>query len=148
VKLTASLPKSAKIMADRIQIERLLYNLIDNGIKYTREAGFVEVSLKARPLEDTFELEIRDNGEGIAPEHLPHLFDRFYRVPMKESGGEKGLGLGLSFVSWIVKAHHGEIKVISEVDVGTTFQVTLPMAAATIKQANEYANQREIAGRH
>ncbi len=93
-------------------------------------------------------LEIRDNGEGIAPEHLPHLFDRFYRVPMRENSGEKGLGLGLSFVSWIVKAHSGDIQVSSNLGEGTSFRVTFPAKIIDTRNQIEHANQRETAGRH
>lgn len=148
VTLRHTLSRTAPFSGDRIQIERLLYNLIDNGIKYTRESGFVEVLVTANESAAEIVLEIRDNGEGIAPEHLPHLFDRFYRVPIRESGREKGLGLGLSFVSWIVKAHMGEIQVSSEIGRGTTFRVTLPFKAADINNLVEYGNQRETTGKH
>ena len=67
---------------------------------------------------------VEDTGVGIAPDHLPHIFDRFYRVPSADP--EKGLGLGLSFVSWIVKAHGGTIEVESELQQGTRFTVSLP----------------------
>jgi len=148
VQLRHILPRSASISADRIQIERLLYNLIDNGIKYTRPAGYVEVVVTIHQETETIQLEIRDNGNGIAPEHLPHLFDRFYRVPGLENGAEKGLGLGLSFVSWIVKAHNGEIQVSSELGVGTSFRVTFPLITASQKNQNDYGNQRESTGRY
>ena len=148
VMLRNQLPRRAVISADRIQIERLLYNLIDNGIKYTRPAGFVEVSVRIDSSTNKIMLEIRDNGEGIAPEHLPHLFDRFYRVPMKDTGAEKGLGLGLSFVSWIVKAHSGEIQVSSKLGEGTSFLVSFPAKIIDIRNQTEHANQRETAGRH
>lgn len=148
VQLRQNLAREAHFLGDRIQIERLLYNLIDNGIKYTRMGGFVEVGITTDLTAEKIVLEIRDNGKGIAPEHLAHLFDRFYRVPGSDEGQEKGLGLGLSFVSWIVKAHHGEIQVSSEVGQGTTFRVTLPMIATGGKQQADYGNQRETAGRH
>jgi heavy metal sensor kinase len=148
VQLRQILPRSASISGDRIQMERLLYNLIDNGIKYTRESGFVEVELTLDNVAGKIILDIRDNGEGIAPEHLPHLFDRFYRVPSRDTGAEKGLGLGLSFVSWIVKAHNGEIKVSSELGKGATFTVSFPLRTPDSKQSNDYGNQRETAGRY
>ncbi len=148
VTLKRVLARTALISGDRIQIERLLYNLIDNGIKYTREDGFVEVRVSTDETAREIVLEIRDNGEGIAPEHLLHLFDRFYRVPVRESGREKGLGLGLSFVAWIVKAHSGEIQVSSEVGAGTTFRVTFPSKASETNNLVEYGNQRETTGRY
>ncbi len=141
-------PPSGVIVGDRVQLERLLYNLIDNGIKYTRQGGFVEVEVKFIEEGHKIAIEIRDNGKGIAPEHLPHLFDRFYRIPSREGGAQKGLGLGLSFVSWIVKAHNGEIQVFSEIDVGTTFSVRFPFEAVETKNLAEYGNQRETTGRY
>ena len=71
---------------------------------------------------------MEDTGQGIAPKHLPHIFDRFYRVRGMEehASPEKGLGLGLSFVNWIVRAHSGTIDVTSEPGKGTTFTVRLP----------------------
>jgi signal transduction histidine kinase len=74
--------------------------------------------------DDQVKLSVEDTGVGIAPDHLPHIFDRFYRVPSADP--EKGLGLGLSFVAWIVKAHGGTIDVRSELQKGTRFIVTLP----------------------
>ncbi len=74
--------------------------------------------------DDHVKLAVEDTGVGIAPDHLPHIFDRFYRVPSADP--EKGLGLGLSFVAWIVKAHGGTVEVESELDKGTRFAVTLP----------------------
>jgi signal transduction histidine kinase len=73
-------------------------------------------------------LAVEDTGSGIPAEHLPHIFDRFYRVPGKGSAPspEQGLGLGLSFVAWIVKAHDGKIEVESEVGKGTRFTIRLP----------------------
>jgi heavy metal sensor kinase len=110
---------------DRVQIERMLSNLLSNALKFTPPGGEVRVSL--RDLGDRIEMEIRDTGRGIAPEHLPHIFDRFYRV--SEAGTtspEKGLGLGLSFVAWIVKAHGGTVDVVSRLGEGTTFLLRVP----------------------
>ena len=91
--------------ADRIQIERLVSNLLGNAIKYTPAGGMVKVSLI--PSFDQVKLIVEDTGVGISPSHLPHIFDRFYRVPSADA--EKGLGLGLSFVAWIAKAHGGAV---------------------------------------
>ena len=122
VELVAQLPERCPIMADRIQIDRLLSNLVSNAVKYTPSGGKVQVKLTGQG--DEVELVVADNGVGIAAEHLPHIFDRFYRVPSADP--EKGLGLGLSFVVWIVRAHGGSIDVHSELGKGTTFTVTLP----------------------
>jgi signal transduction histidine kinase len=72
----------------------------------------------------TVRLTVEDTGVGIPAEHLQHIFDRFYKVPSADA--EKGLGLGLSFVAWIVKAHGGSIDVQSQVNEGARFTVTLP----------------------
>ena len=122
VRLSAELSEPCMIYADRIQIERLLSNLLGNAIKYTPSGGAVKVTLNCQ--EDRVNLVVEDSGVGIAPDHLPHIFDRFYRVPSADP--EKGLGLGLSFVAWIVKAHGGTIDVQSELQKGTRFAVTLP----------------------
>ena len=122
VRLSAELPASCVIHADRIQIERLVTNLLSNGVKYTPRGGEVKVRLAQEGERVKFIVE--DTGVGIAPEHLPHIFDRFYRVPSADP--DKGLGLGLSFVAWIAKTHDGTIDVESELNKGTRFIVTLP----------------------
>ena len=127
VRLTAELPASAMIFADRIQIERMISNLLGNAIKYTPSDGWVTVKLAAEGSQ--IRLVVEDTGVGIAPDHLPHIFDRFYRVPSADP--EKGLGLGLSFVAWIVKAHGGTVEVESTLQQGTRFIVTLPAGHRT-----------------
>jgi len=122
VRLTADTPQACPLLADRIQIERLVTNLLTNAIKYTPSGG--EVRLRLSSERDQVKLVVEDTGVGVAPDHLPHIFDRFYRVPSADP--EKGLGLGLSFVTWIVKAHGGTIGVESELHKGTRFTVSLP----------------------
>ncbi len=123
VQLSAALPANCSISADRIQIERLVSNLLGNAIKYTPAGGSVKVSL-ITGLEHV-SLIVEDTGVGISPAHLPHIFDRFYRVPSADA--EKGLGLGLSFVAWIAKAHGGAVNVESTLREGTRFTVLLPV---------------------
>ena len=122
VHLSAELPASCRIQADRIQIERLISNLLSNAVKYTPRGGEVRVRLDRTG--DEARLIVEDTGVGISQENVPHIFDRFYRVPSADP--EKGLGLGLSFVAWIVKAHGGTIGVESALDRGTRFTVSLP----------------------
>ena len=126
VRLAADLPASAVIHADRTQIERMISNLLGNAIKYTPADGRVTVRLTSEG--DQVRLMVEDTGVGIAPDHLPHIFDRFYRVPSADP--DKGLGLGLSFVAWIVKAHGGTVEVESKLEHGTRFTVTLPAGHA------------------
>jgi heavy metal sensor kinase len=128
IRLVADLPKACPAEVDRIQIERMLSNLISNALKFTPPGGEVRVSLK--PHEDRIDLIVEDTGRGIAPEHLPHIFDRFYQVPDSDTNAERGLGLGLSFVSWIAKAHGGSVEVGSELNKGSRFTVSLPAPPA------------------
>jgi heavy metal sensor kinase len=126
VTLTAELPPDCPAEADRVQIERMITNLLSNALKFTAKGGQVRVAVHSLP--DRIEIVVDDNGRGIAPEHLPHIFDRFYRVPGSGTAPspEQGLGLGLSFVAWIVKAHHGKIEVDSTPGKGTQFTIKLP----------------------
>jgi heavy metal sensor kinase len=123
VNLSAQLPAVCLIEADRTQIERLVSNLLGNAIKYTPAGGRVTTRLTTEG--GQAKLVVEDTGVGIAPDHLPHIFDRFYRVPSADP--EKGLGLGLSFVAWIAKAHGGSVAVESELQKGTRFIVALPV---------------------
>ena len=123
VDLMSDIPPECLVDGDRVQLERLLYNLLSNAIKYTGEGGSVKASLQTG--EEWVELAVEDTGQGIPAEYLPHIFDRFYRVP-GHNDPEKGLGLGLSFVAWIVKAHGGKIDVQSEAGKGTKFLILLP----------------------
>jgi heavy metal sensor kinase len=127
VRLTADVPDDCFAGIDRVQIERMITNLLSNAIKFTPENGSVRVRL--RPAENHFEIVVEDTGCGIPTEYLPHIFDRFYRVPGSGTapGPEQGLGLGLSFVAWIVKAHDGKIEVESSPGKGTRFTITLPV---------------------
>jgi signal transduction histidine kinase len=129
--LIAHLPAQSHIEADRVQIERLLSNLLSNAVKYTREGGTVTVALEDHPAD--LILRVSDTGVGIAPDHLQHIFDRFYRVPSAEGKADpdRGLGLGLSFVAWIVKAHRGTIDVKSTPGQGTSFEIRLPKGNVT-----------------
>ncbi|MBV9670755.1 MAG: HAMP domain-containing protein [Acidobacteriales bacterium] len=111
---------------DRTQIERVITNLLSNALKYTPAGGWVRASVEAEG--QIVRLTVEDSGVGIPANHLPHIFDRFYRVP--DPNPEKGLGLGLSFVAAIVKAHGGEIRVDSKPGRGSRFDVILPAGAA------------------
>jgi heavy metal sensor kinase len=126
VRLSAELPPGCVVHADRIQIERMISNLLSNAVKFTPRGGEVRVGLRRLP--ETVEIAVEDTGRGIPPEHLPHIFDRFYRAPdpHPHDGREKGLGLGLSFVHWIARAHGGSVRVDSAPGRGSRFTVLLP----------------------
>lgn len=114
----------APIMANKVWIKQMLINLIDNGIKYTPEDGSVKVQFS--DVIDHYLISVKDNGIGIAPEHLERLFERFYRVDKARSKKEGGTGLGLAIVKHIVLSMDGDIDVISEVDKGTEFSIRIP----------------------
>jgi signal transduction histidine kinase len=123
------------VFADRVQVERLLSNLISNAVKYTPERGSVFVRCSSSPPTGWVYLEVKDTGVGIPAENLPHIFDRFYRVRNAQTNKIQGLGLGLSFVAWIVDAHGGKIDVTSTPGEGTVFTVRLPADSAAVKSA-------------
>lgn len=113
------------VNGDPIKLQQVIYNLVDNAIKYTPEGGSVWVRLYTEAQKAV--LEVRDNGIGIPKESLPHLFDRFYRVDKARSRSTGGTGLGLSIVQSVVHLHGGDIEVDSEDNVGTVFHVYLPL---------------------
>ncbi len=134
IRLTADLPEECFADVDRVQIERMLTNLLSNALKFTPRGGSVRVAVRRSG--DRVDLTVEDPGRGIATAYLPHIFDRFYRVPVKGTapGPDQGLGLGLSFVAWIVKAHNGKIDVASTPGEGTRFKITIP---ASLEQTPE-----------
>lgn len=111
-------------MFDLHRMEQVIINLISNAIKYSPEQTPIEIHIKRE--RDIIVLKIADSGEGIAEEHLPHIFDRFYRVDKGRSRATGGSGLGLSIVKQIVELHHGEISVVSKSNAGTIFTIKIP----------------------
>lgn len=127
---SGDLPEAC-VLGDRQHLLRMVSNLVDNAIKYAA-GDDRKVSIETGIADGTAWVSVSDNGPGIAPEHLPHLFDRFYRIDQARTRGDEnssapkspaGSGLGLSIVQWIVQSHGGEIKVESQVGTGTTFKV-------------------------
>ena len=109
---------------DARQIGRVLTNLIGNAIRHTPEGGSVQV--RAWPVDGRVAVEVRDSGEGISGDDLPHVFEQFYRAEKSRSRATGGSGLGLAIAKGLVEAHGGRIHVASELGKGTRFQFTLP----------------------
>ena len=114
------------VFADEVGIIQVLFNLIDNAIKYNQERG--EITIRARSKDAFVQVDISDTGVGIPEKDLPRIYERFYRVDKARSRELGGTGLGLSIVKHIVHAHQGEVSVQSIVGQGSTFTITLPAA--------------------
>ncbi|MGE7614475.1 sensor histidine kinase [Paenibacillus sp. NPDC101420] len=115
------------------KIKQVILNLFHNAVQHTdTESGTIHLSLHARGNEAI--LTVQDNGCGISPEHIPHIFDRFYRSDSSRTRKYGGSGLGLSITKSIVEAHHGKISVSSTLGEGTTFRVTLPCEEGLAKR--------------
>ncbi len=113
------------ILGDAVQIKRMVINLLDNALRHTPIGGTVRVHVAREQQEVT--LSVADTGPGIAPEHLPHLFDRFYRVDTARDRQSGGTGLGLALVKEIAEAHDGQVHVESKVGKGTVFTIQFPL---------------------
>lgn len=115
--------KSTLVKADKFRIRQVLVNLITNSIKYGKENGKTTISLNL--FDEQVIVEVKDNGIGIDPKHLPRLFERFYRVDKGRSREQGGTGLGLAIVKHIIEGHYETIDVISSPNEGTTISFTL-----------------------
>jgi heavy metal sensor kinase len=126
--LALQAPDRVVVAGDASRLRRLLLNLVENAIKYTPE-GIVEIAV--RQVEAQAIITVSDTGIGIGPEHLGHIFERFYRIDPDRSRETGGSGLGLSICAAIAHAHGGEIRVESTVGRGSTFEVKLPCKDST-----------------
>jgi signal transduction histidine kinase len=115
-------PDAELVSGDARRLEQVVQNLAANALRHTASGG--EVSLSAERDGDVVVLTVRDTGAGIAPEHLPHVFERFYKADPSRADG--GTGLGLSIVKAIVERHGGRVAVRSTPGVETVFEVRLP----------------------
>ena len=115
------------VRADAERIQQVLFNLVDNAIKYGRVEGRVWIKTRVAP-ERMIEVSVCDNGPGIPPDSIDRVFERFYRVDKARSREQGGTGLGLSIVKHIVQSHGGEVWAESQLEQGTTFFFTLPPA--------------------
>jgi signal transduction histidine kinase len=113
------------VYADIRLIKQMMRAIIDNSIKYSKEA--CEIIINSKSLKEKFEIRISDNGIGIPPEELPHIFDRFYRVDKARTRDLGGSGLGLSIVKWIAEKHGGSVKAESALGQGTSIIIEIPI---------------------
>jgi signal transduction histidine kinase len=125
VNFTAS-DNSYMIEADKLHLTSVIYNLLDNALKYGGNKPDIQIEM-SMPDAEKIMLRITDNGIGIAPQHQAKIFDKFFRVPTGNKHNIKGYGLGLSYVAEVVKSHKGNIRVESEPEKGSTFIVELPV---------------------
>jgi two-component system phosphate regulon sensor histidine kinase PhoR len=125
IKIDLELPEMLPpLTADEDKIKQVVLNLISNAIKYNEPKGRIKISAQAKPIEMVFS--VSDTGQGIPPESVPHLFEKFYRVPKQETISS-GTGLGLTICKRIIEAHNGTIDVQSTVGKGTIFTIHLPL---------------------
>lgn len=110
---------------DKVHISNILYNLIDNAIKYSPKKP--EISISTSQYKEGIEISIRDNGIGVADEAQKHIFEKFYREPTGNVHNIKGFGLGLNYVKTIVEAYNGTIRLVSKKNEGSTFIIKLPL---------------------
>jgi two-component system, OmpR family, phosphate regulon sensor histidine kinase PhoR len=122
------------VMGDAGQLRQLVSNLIANAMKYGKKGTPIEVKLEQSRSGQMLAFSVADRGEGIAPEHLPRLTERFYRVDSGRSRSIGGTGLGLSLVKHIVDRHRGHLEIRSEVGKGTNITILLPIAPASFSE--------------
>jgi two-component system phosphate regulon sensor histidine kinase PhoR len=129
------------IKADRLHITSVVYNLLDNALKYSNQGSKIDINITSHP--QYIELNVSDNGIGISEEFRSKIFEQFFRVPSGDRHNIKGYGLGLSYVNHIVKIHRGLIKVESELGKGSTFSVRLPYDDATLISLDKNRKNRK-----
>jgi len=117
--------RNHNIDADRLHLTNVLYNLIDNAIKYCRNAP--EIIISTSDINKHLCIDVKDNGLGIAPENHKKVFQKFYRVPTGDVHDVKGFGLGLHYVKSVVSAHRGTVKLESDLGCGSVFKIILPV---------------------
>jgi len=113
------------VEGDKVKLEQLFLNILENAIRYTTRGGSISASVVREG--KTAVIAIRDTGIGIPEEHIPHIFERFYRVDKARSRAEGGTGLGLAICKHITQVHNGKIEVESQVGKGSTFSISLPL---------------------
>ncbi|HVN24595.1 MAG TPA: heavy metal sensor histidine kinase [Syntrophorhabdales bacterium] len=125
IELTVEELHETRLPGDELKLRRMLWNVVENGIKYTQPGGRVAIS--SRPENGSIRINVKDTGVGISEKDLKYVFDRFYRAGGSRNR-ESGSGLGLSISKWIAEAHKGTIEVESHASSGTIFSIKLPLA--------------------
>jgi two-component system phosphate regulon sensor histidine kinase PhoR len=124
--LEVRLDRSLLVEGDAMKLRQAMSNLLENAVTYTPADGTIWIS--GSDERGHVQVQIRDTGPGIAPEHLPRLFEPFYRVDRARAGDGGHSGLGLALAAWIVRAHGGHLGVESHLGTGSVFTITLPAA--------------------
>jgi two-component system phosphate regulon sensor histidine kinase PhoR len=119
---------SLVVPGDRDELIRVFENLIENALKYAASGKRVDIALSADGTRNEARVAVRDHGPGIAPEHLPRLTERFYRVDVADSRAQGGTGLGLALVKHILNRHGGRLSIESIYGHGASFTAVLPLA--------------------
>jgi len=137
IQMTLNVPdEKTYVRADKNKIQRVIYNLIDNAVKFTGCDGAIIIETSAAAPSDIpvpegkIRISVRDNGKGIGAEDQKRVFDRFYKADLSRGEDKKGSGLGLSIVREFIKAHGESIEIASEIDKGSEFSFTLPLSSA------------------
>ena len=129
-------PSASGAWCDSVRIQQVVWNLVSNAVKFTPKGGRVDVTLSRE--KSSFQIQVSDTGQGISPELLPHVFDRFRQADSSTRRRFAGLGLGLSIVKYIVEAHGGTVEATSPGEgKGSTFTVRLPIRAVRIGEESE-----------
>ena len=126
LRIVVDTPSATMVQGDRARLMQVLQNLVANAMRYAKS----EIRLVIQSNDDATMLTIEDDGIGIAPEHLEHIFDRFYRADSSRARQTGGTGLGLAIVKSLVEAHGGTVNALSQVGVGTTMQLSFPHVVA------------------
>jgi heavy metal sensor kinase len=125
IKFTVDAKETLTVSGDKVKLRQLFINILENAVRYTPANGNIVVSLVQKDANAV--VTIADTGIGIPPEHLPHIFERFYRVDKARARADGGVGLGLAIAKIIAESHKGTIAVASEVGKGTTFTISIPL---------------------
>ena len=125
IKFTVDAKENLIVNGDKVKLRQLFINILENAVRYTPTGGNISVLLEKK--DSNAVTAISDTGIGIPPEHLPHIFERFYRVDKARSRADGGVGLGMAIAKYIADSHGGKIEVESQVGKGTTITVTIPL---------------------